>query len=99
MLRTDKYEERAYNQDYEHFLVITIDDLDLNTDVGFEMLELIHRYMMVPQADKIFVENKKDIDRLSRDFINKILLFNTRIYMSSVKYWAAAGNESESDIL
>lgn len=113
MLRTDKYEERAYNQDYEHFLVITIDDLDLNIDAGFGMLELIHRYMMVPQViilvavdydqlqmlcekhfykaipqvDKILVQSKKNIDRLSQDFINKVLPFDARIYMPSfVKY-------------
>lgn len=113
MLRTDKYEERVYNQDYEHFLVITIDDLDLNIDAGFEMLELIHRYMMVPQViillavdydqlqmlcekhfykaipqvNKILVQSKKDIDRLSQDFINKVLPFDARIYMPSfIKY-------------
>ena len=113
MVRTDKFEERGYQQDYEHFLVITIDDLDLNIGSGFEMLELLHRYMMVPrviiliaidydqlqilcekhfykaipQVDKILVQSKKDIDRLSQDFINKVLPFDTRIYMPSfIKY-------------
>lgn len=31
-----------------HFLVITLDDIDLNIQNGFSMLEKIHRYLMIP---------------------------------------------------
>ncbi len=34
----------------QDFLVIVIDDLDLNIENGFDMLEKVHRYMMVPQV-------------------------------------------------
>lgn len=131
MVRNDKYDERNYGQDYEHFLVITIDDLDLNINAGFEMLELIHRYMMVPQViillavdyeqlqllcdkhfykaipqvDKILVQREKDIDKLSQDFINKVLPFDARIYMPSFsKYKDSFGgivikrDDKETDI-
>lgn len=32
------------------YLVITIDDIDINTESGYEMLEQIHRYLMVKQV-------------------------------------------------
>lgn len=32
------------------YLVITIDDMDLNIESGYEMLEQIHRYLMIPQV-------------------------------------------------
>lgn len=31
-----------------HFLVVTIDDLDLNISNGYDMLEKLHRYLMIP---------------------------------------------------
>ena len=32
--------------DTQHYVVITIDDIDLNIKNGFSMLEKIHRYLM-----------------------------------------------------
>lgn len=34
----------------EHYVVITVDDIDLNIKNGFSMLEKIHRYCMVPNV-------------------------------------------------
>lgn len=45
----------------EHFLVIMIDDLDLNIKNGYDMLEKIHRYMMV---DNIIVLLSMDYDQV-----------------------------------
>lgn len=38
---------RVYEDNAENFLVVMVDDLDLNIPGGYEMLEKIHRYMMV----------------------------------------------------
>lgn len=46
-----QYEDYShYSKSAPHILVITIDDLDLNIEKGFEMLEKIHRYMMIPNV-------------------------------------------------
>ena len=36
-----------FHEQNQSFLVITVDDLDLNLDQGYEMLEKLHRYTMV----------------------------------------------------
>lgn len=43
-------EYHRYYQNNQHYLVITLDDFDLNVHNGFNMLEKIHRYMMVPNV-------------------------------------------------
>lgn len=43
-----QYGQKLGMERYEQFLVIIIDDIDLNINGGFEMMEKIHRYMMVP---------------------------------------------------
>lgn len=48
-----KKEPKAYNgweNSNKPYLIITIDDIDLNLESGFYMLEQIHRYLMVPQV-------------------------------------------------
>lgn len=41
---------KLYYDRMKPFLVITVDDLDLNIYKGYEMLEKLHRYMMVPNV-------------------------------------------------
>lgn len=104
-----RYGQHGYDvrKDAEHFLVIVIDDLDLNVRNGFDMLEKIHRYMMVPniivllavdygqlrilceknfyrmipKVDKKLRERGKEAEKLARDFLDKVLPANVRIYM------------------
>lgn len=45
----------------EHYVVIAIDDIDLNISNGFSMLEKIHRYCMVPN---VIVLLSVDIDQM-----------------------------------
>lgn len=65
----EKYLNVLYSESYSNhnngnnFLVITIDDLDLNISHGFEMLENIHRYLMVPN---VIILVSYDIDQLKR---------------------------------
>lgn len=49
-LNRDKLDIGRRESKNQDFLVIVIDDLDLNIDNGFDMLEKVHRYMMVPQV-------------------------------------------------
>lgn len=47
---TDMIENRSidwHGRNRQHYVVITIDDIDLNVRNGFSMLEKIHRYFMV----------------------------------------------------
>lgn len=50
LLRYEKYETINRYDSKMHFLVISIEDMDLNIANGFEMLEKIHRYLMVPNV-------------------------------------------------
>lgn len=85
----------AYRKE-ESFLVLCIDDLDLNKERGFYMLEQIHRYFMVPhvliylalsesQLTDICVKHFSDVyedsGSLARAYIDKVLPVSQRIYM------------------
>ena len=98
---------QAYEDNADTFLVIMVDDLDLNIPGGYEMLEKIHRYMMVknvvvmltidydqikllcekqlysmvPKFDTKLNEKRKYVERVARDFLDKIFPGNVRIYM------------------
>ncbi len=93
-------------------LVIVIDDLDLNYEHGFEILESIHRYLMIPNVivfisaeykqlihlcKKHFAEMyayiernslitlaKRDVLKVSDDYLDKIVPIHKRIYMRSL---------------
>lgn len=93
------------------FLVIAIDDIDLNVRNGFDMLEKIHRYLMVdhvivllavdydqlkllcersffeilPKFDNKLNEKYREIECLARDFLDKVLSANERIYIPDLK--------------
>lgn len=58
-----KYERNGnLEESNEHYVVITIDDIDLNIGNGFSMLEKIHRYCMVPN---VIVLLSVDIDQMT----------------------------------
>ncbi|MCI9081231.1 MAG: hypothetical protein HFI70_02715 [Lachnospiraceae bacterium] len=65
-----KYERRGMTEvSRQHYVVIAIDDIDLNIDHGFSMLEKIHRYCMV---ENVIVLLSVDIEQMlsivSRNF-------------------------------
>lgn len=98
---------RQYYDHVKPFLVIMVDDLDLNIYKGYEMLEKLHRYMMVPNVvvmlsvdydqikllcekqlyqmvpnfDSKLNEKRKAVERVARDFLDKVFPGNVRIYM------------------
>lgn len=47
----------------KHFLVICIDDIDLSTH-GFDILEDLHRYFMIPNVIICLTANSKDLHRI-----------------------------------
>lgn len=60
-----QYEDYSYySKGAPHILVITIDDLDLNIEKGFEMLEKIHRYMMIPNVLVLISADYKQLKNL-----------------------------------
>lgn len=100
-------DSRQYYDHVKPFLVIMVDDLDLNIYKGYEMLEKLHRYMMVPNVivmlsvdydqikllcekqlyqmvpnfDSKLNEKRKAVERVARDFLDKVFPGNVRIYM------------------
>lgn len=101
-------DNKSWNRDYvEPYLIITVDDLDLNIHKGYEMLEKLHRYMMVPNViimlsvdynqikllcekqlyqmvpnfDAKLNEKKTDVEKVARDFLDKVFPVNARIYI------------------
>ena len=96
-----------YSQNGQSFLVITVDDLDLNLSQGYEMLEKLHRYTMVnnviimisvdynqieilcekqfygmvPEVASELRRRRNYVEKLSRDFLDKVFPGNFRIYM------------------
>lgn len=61
--------DRWMGADDEHYVVITIDDIDLNIKSGFSMLEKIHRYCIVPNVVVLLsVDVEQILSIVSRNF-------------------------------
>lgn len=69
----------------QHFLVITVDDIDLNIENGFSMLEKIHRYLMIPNI----------IVLLSMDYQEMLQICMKNFYKVLLKYDSALRNGEE----
>ena len=77
------WDEDDYKQD-DYYLVIPIDDLDLNVEHGFEMLEKIHRYLMVPNVIILLAHDQKQFKRLSEfHFYKMIPKYDSRMNAAS----------------
>lgn len=89
MFRVDRQQYGAWDERNraEHFLVIMIDDLDLNVNNGYDMLEKIHRYMMV---DNIIVLLSMDYDQVK--------LLCERKFYSMVPNYDAKLKEKSNDV-
>lgn len=62
------------------YLVIPIDDLDLNIPHGYEMLEKLHRYMMLPNVIILLAFDQKQFKRLcENEFYKMIPTFDSRM--------------------
>lgn len=96
----------------KYYLVIPIDDIDLNVEYGFTMLEKINRYLMVKnviilltldynQMKKLTTEHfykmydrstrnilndeaKPHVEKISIEYLEKILPVNYRVYMARI---------------
>lgn len=96
----------------KYYLVIPIDDIDLNVEYGFTMLEKINRYLMVKnviilltldynQMKKLTTEHfykmyerstrnilndeaKSHVEKISIEYLEKILPVNYRVYMARI---------------
>lgn len=49
---------------HNHFLVISLDDLDMNLEHGFDLLEEIRKYLMVPNVIVLLSANYEQLEKL-----------------------------------
>lgn len=82
-------------RDIRKYLVISIDDLDMHNN-AYEMLEELHRYMMIPQViiyvavsereiqsvcEKHFEDTYNRSSELAMSYLEKVLPYSRRIYL------------------
>lgn len=72
-----------------HFLVISIDDLDMNIESGFRLLEEIRRYFMIPHIIVLLSANYDQLEKICLNYymtkFDKIRgEYNTNQYVSSL---------------
>lgn len=51
-----------------HFLVISIDDLDMNVESGFELMEQIRRYLMGPNVLVLLSANYEQLEKICYNY-------------------------------
>ena len=82
----NKMYRNAYQEMEEYFLVIPIDDLDLNILHGHEMLEKIHRYLMLPNVIILMAFDQDQLCRLSEKFFYSMIpTFDSKMNDASPK--------------
>lgn len=70
----------------ECYLVITVDDVDLNIQNGFEMLEKIHHYLMIPNIIVLLSMDYEQMLSLCKRGFYEILPQSERIYMQETNH-------------
>ena len=113
-----KYPDTESLKIENHFLVISIDEADMNIEHGFEIIEQIRQYLMGPniivllsadyaQLEKIcnnhysrefsatnkFENMEHHIKRLTREYLEKIIPSDRRIFMPSGNEWKLLDKE------
>lgn len=90
-----KYKQSGWEEcSKRHYLVITIDDIDLNINNGFSMLEKIHRYCMVPNVIVLIsIDVQQMLSIVSKNFYEVVPRVDTilkreekRIHRLSIDY-------------
>lgn len=56
---------------HNHFLVISLDDLDMNIEHGFELLEEVRKYLMVPNVIVLLSANYEQLEKLCIEHYTK----------------------------
>lgn len=59
-----RYPGAEYLEPQSHFLVICIDDLDMNIRKGFELLEQVRKYLMIPNIIVLLSANYEQLDKI-----------------------------------
>lgn len=81
------------------YLVIAVDDLDMNKKNGYNMLEQLHRYFMIPQVIICLAVSRREIEALCKEhytntyqnkeilshrYLEKVMPVSQRIYMPEI---------------
>ncbi len=62
------------NMDKESYLVVTVDDLDLNLKKGYEMLEQLHKYLLNWRVIVLIAVDYKQLRSVSERYFEKALI-------------------------
>lgn len=65
-LKIMRYPGKNYHYD-KHFLVICIDDLDMNIQNGYRLLEEIRKYLMIPNVLVLLTVNMDQLEKISME--------------------------------
>lgn len=79
--------EKERYKDYirKRVLVIAIDDLDLNYEHGFEILENIHRYLMIPNVIVVIAAEYKQLMNLCMNHFSTIYRYLNSCNLNSIE--------------
>lgn len=81
-------EENA--RDYETFLVIAIDDIDMNIDSGFEILEKIQRYLKIERLIILVAVNHEQMKLCCEKHFAEVFIDSKEDYNAEKKKYAAS---------
>lgn len=65
-----RYPGKDYHYD-KHFLVICIDDLDMNIQNGYRLLEEIRKYLMIPNVLVLLTVNMSQLEKICMEHYSK----------------------------
>lgn len=99
-LLEDFFRLRNRDECEKHFLVVTIDDLDLNITDGFDMLEQIHKYLSHPQIIVLLAADFEQISMLCEaHFINGMKVGNAERDSWIIKHTDKLGGDYLSKVI
>lgn len=88
-IQVKSHSESEYNgyQLYETFLVISIDDIDMNVQAGFEILEKIQRYLKVKRLIVLLAVNHEQMKLCCQKHFEDIISSKRGVNINNLNYY------------
>lgn len=85
-IQVKSYCEYGYNERdrYETFLVVSIDDIDMNVESGFEILEKIQRYLKVKRLIVLLAVNHEQMKLCCQKHFQSIILNSRETFIEDL---------------
>lgn len=85
-IQVKSYCEYGYNErdGYETFLVVSIDDIDMNVESGFEILEKIQRYLKVKRLIVLLAVNHEQMRLCCQKHFQSIILNSRETFIEDL---------------